>query len=524
MFKSIVRKIKEVLNKLSLYSDIKKIHKHKDVSVDESFFDEIEKWKGLYMGYLSDIHDTHIFTIGGGRKKTKRHSLRMPKVVSEELATLIYNERVQLSISETDQPEPKEGEPAAESPLEEYVKDTLKRNKFNTNFPDFLEKMFALGGGAIKPYVNDKQEVCIQFVTADCFLPISYSTSGEVREGVFIAETHKGDKKYTHLEWHVYDDDGMYTIYHQLYKTDKNRTELGVEVDLKELFPTMELDTFKFPGLTQTLFVYMKPNISNNIDINSPLGISVYANAFDTMKAIDVAFDSFIREFRLGKKRILVPEQAIRKVVDPHTGRETQYFDVNDEVFQQYNADMNDTKHITDISVELRVEEHVAAINALLNLFAMQTGFSPGSFSFDGQSMKTATEVVSENSKTFRTKQHHETVIEDALKHLIQSIIEVAAEFNIKNFTDIEYDVNIQFDDSIAQDRTADSAFYLSMVSGGLMSKLKAMMLQYGYSKEEAMEELEQIKSENQQDMDDNLDMFGMTRAKNNNEVISDEP
>lgn len=515
MFKTIVRKIKEVLNKLSLYSDIKDIKNHKDVSVDEKFFTEIEKWKGLYKGYLEEIHDGHRFTIAKGREKVRRHSLRMPKVVSEELATLIYNERVQLTISEVGQVEPEDGSTPKESPLEEFIKDTLKRNKFNTNFPDFLEKMFALGGGVIKPYVNDRNKLCIQFVTADCFLPISYSSSGEVREGVFIAEVFKGDKKYTHLEWHVYDDAAVYTIQHELYKTDKARqTELGIKVDLSELFPDMQHDTFPFPEITQPLFVYVKPNISNNIDINSPLGISVYANAFDTMKSIDIAFDSFIREFRLGKKRILVPQQAIRKVVDPSTGRETQYFDVNDEVYEQYNADMNDKTHITDLSVELRVDEHIAAINALLNLFAMQTGFSAGSFSFDGQSMKTATEVVSENSKTFRTKQHHETVIEDALKHLIQSMIEIAAAFKIEDFTATEYEVNVQFDDSIAQDRTTDSAYYLSMVSGGLMSKLKAMMLQYGYTKEEALEEIEQIKSENQRAQDDAMDMFGMTRSK----------
>lgn len=66
-------------------------------------------------------------------------------------------------------------------------------------------------------------------------------------------------------------------------------------------------------------------------------------------------------------------------------------------------GDMDNSK-IADISVEIRVEEHVSAINALLNILAMQIGFSSGAFTFDGTGVKTATEVVSEQSETFRTK------------------------------------------------------------------------------------------------------------------------
>src|SRR5690625_5631714 len=134
------------------------------------------------------------------------------------------------------------------------------------------------------------------------------------------------------------------------------------------------------PIIKKHIFVNFKPNTSNNFDTQSPLGISLYANALSVMKAIDTAFDSFHREFRLGKKRIFVPDSMIRTVYD-EKGRPQRYFDSSDEVYQGYPGDMDETK-IHDIKVELRVDEHVAAINALLNLFAMQTGFSSGTFTF----------------------------------------------------------------------------------------------------------------------------------------------
>src|SRR5690625_1306522 len=115
---------------------------------------------------------------------------------------------------------------------------------------------------------------------------------------------------------------------------------------------------------------------------------------------------------------------------------------------------MDETK-IQDIKVELRVDEHVSAINALLNLFAMQTGFSSGTFTFNGESMKTATEVISEQSKTFKSKQSHEIIIESGLQELIESIVAIAELYGVFSAPE-DYEVTIAFDDSVAEDKAAE--------------------------------------------------------------------
>ena len=135
---------------------------------------------------------------------------------------------------------------------------------------------------------------------------------------------------------------------------------------------------------------------ANNIDDNSPLGVSIYANALSTLKALDICYDSFIREFRLGKKRIIVPAQCIRTVINPQTQEMVRYFDASDETYEALHTDNSEDLKITDNSVELRVDEHVAAINAFLSILCLQVGFSAGTFTFDrAQGLKTATEAVS---------------------------------------------------------------------------------------------------------------------------------
>ncbi|WP_143287124.1 phage portal protein, partial [Caenibacillus caldisaponilyticus] len=251
-----------------------------------------------------------------------------------------------------------------------------------------------------------------------------------------------------------------------------------------------------------------KPNLANNFDTQSPLGIAIYANALDTLRALDIAFDSFEREFRLGKKRIMVPASAIRTVVDPQTGNLVRYFDANDEAYQAFNFGQ-DSNEIKDISVQIRVQEHIDAINALLNILAMQTGFSAGTFTFDGQGLKTATEVVSENSKTFRTKNSHEILVEEGLKELIETIVEVAELYGFFS-APADYDVTIDFDDSIAEDRSQNADYWLKLKDRGVISTKYAIMRILDLTEEQADEMIQQINEEKATATAAQIDMFGL--------------
>ncbi|WP_426981220.1 phage portal protein [Bacillus pseudomycoides] len=494
MFKAIIRKAKEVLTKMGLIKGIKKVTDSRKITIDEETYKHIDMWKALYSGHFAEWHDLKYQTIEG-QKKRKMASLNMAKVVSQEMASLIFNEKCSINISD--------------EKLSSDIKNVLDENNFTREFQRYLEYMLALGGMVIKVYWDGG--IKLSYVTADCFIPVSWDNN-KVTEGVFINESTKGDKYYTLLEWHLIEGE-QYVIKNELYES-KNKGELGVKVALSTLYAELE-EEVRINNLSKQMFVYSKPNTANNFDLYSPLGISIYGNSLDVLKALDTAFDSFQREFVLGKKRIIVPASAIKHVVDPLSGMSHRYFDATDEVYEAMKFE--DGSHgIQDISVELRVEEHKAAINALLNYLSMQTGFSTGAFSFDGQGVKTATEVVSENSKTFKTKQSHETIIEDSIRDLVDIIIEVAALYDEFESTD-DYEVTVTFDDSIAEDQTAEINKQVTLVMNGLTTKKLAIMKIHGVSEEEAKKIVEEIQNENKMVMPEGVDFFGMNNKQQNN-------
>lgn len=491
MFNKAINWMRGVMTKMGLIKKLEQVTDHKKISLSDKYYENILKWRALHQGYYGDMHDVEYCTIDG-QKKRRRSTLNMPKSAAQELATLIFNERCDISVSNDG--------------YNDFIEGVFNDNKFNDNFQQYLEFMFAQGGMVIKPYVDDGK-VKLSYVTADCFLPISSDNTG-ITEGVFVSEINKRGKKYTHLEWHTFKGD-KYIIKNELYEST-NSSDLGTEVALNTVFEKLP-EIVSLDNVQRPLFTYFKPNLANNVDSTVPLGISIYANAYDTLKSIDIAFDSLQREFRLGRKRILVPATAIRHVIDPKTGKEHRYFDATDETYEGFGGEMDDGK-FTEINSVLRVTEHVSAINALLNLYAMQIGFSAGAFSFDGQSMKTATEVVSEQSKTFRTKQSHENVIEQGIADLIECIGVVSQIYGLYT-PPTEYDVTVQFDDSIAEDATAEINKQVTLITNGLQSKIRALMKIHGMTENEAKKLLQEIQAESQISEEDLLDLIGKKKA-----------
>lgn len=478
--------MKGVMAKMGLIKKLEQVTDHKKISLSEKYYENILKWRALHQGYYSEMHDVEYHTISSGSDKRRMATLNMPKSAAQELATLIFNERCEVSVTD--------------DKFNEFIQDVFKNNGFNGNFQQYLEFMFAQGGMVIKPYV-DNGVLKLSYVTADCFLPISWNNT-RITEGVFISEINKHGKKYTHLEWHTFEKE-QYIIKNELYEST-NSSDLGTKVSLSVVFPELP-EIVPLDNVRRPLFAYFKPNLANNIDSTVPLGISVYANAYDTLKSIDIAFDSFQREFRLGRKRILVPTTAIKTVLDPESESMKRYFDPTDEVYEAMDTAMDDNK-ITEINSTLRVTEHIDSINAHLNIFAMQIGFSAGAFSFNGQSVKTATEVVSENSKTFRTKQSHENVVEQGLTELIE-IIGIVAEIYGLYKPPKEYEVTVAFDDSVAEDKGAEIDKQIKLVGSELTSKKRAIMKIFGVSDEEAIKILQEIKEESLQNAPDYEEM-----------------
>lgn len=472
-------------------------------------------WKFLYRGFYKPWHLIKAPTIANPDAKRNLAYLNMSAAVCSEIAGMVWTDQCEVSVSIN-------GYEGEDDPLNDFVNYVLEDNNFHTKMIESIEQAAALGGHAMKAWHEIKRDregneiegtdrIRLGFAMADQFVPTAWNNAG-VDDAIFVTRQAKGGYYYTLLEWHFWD--GLtYKIRNELYRAEIKKAGVGGDQDilgfrypLATLYP--QLDEEAEIETEYSLFTYFRTPKANNIDDNSPLGISMYANAMDTLHAIDICFDSFVREFRLGKKRIIVPARMIRKVVDPETGKLCRYFDATDETYEALSTDDPDSLKIQDNSVSLRVDEHVEAMNALLNLLCMQVGLSFGTFSFDAHGgLKTATEVVSENSKTYKTIKNFQNQIVPAVKNIVKAIIEVAAIYemqyngiSISTLRDYGYEIKVTMDDGVTQDRQTNINEGITLVGAGLMSK-KTFLTdpKYGQNmtEEEADAELERIAREN---------------------------
>ena len=469
-------------------------------------------WKYLYKGFYSPWHRVLAPTVDNPRNQRELFRMDTAKAICAELAGLVWSEQCEVHVSQD----------MEEQLLEEFVHDVLVKNGFWTKMQEHIEQSLALGGGAIKAWYDEKHDsqgnvvpdsggIRLGFCMADQFVPTAWDNA-QVTDGVFISRQAKDGYYYTRLEWHKWD--GLtYYITNELYRAEQkdNSTPgytesqdiLGFRYPLNEIYPFLNEET-SMHGLTTSLFAYYRTAVANNIDDNSPLGVSIYANALSTLRALDICYDSFVREFQLGKKRIIIPAQCLRTVVDPITGEPRRYFDATDEAFVALSTDDTDNLKIQDNSVELRVDEHERAINAFLSILCLQVGFSAGTFTFDrAQGLKTATEVISENSKTYKTIKAQQLQIKLAVAKIVDAIIQIAQLYDIKwegysirQLAAQGWETKVVFDDSILQDRQTNINEGILLTTNGLMSKKRFMVDVLGYTEEEALQELKDIQEE----------------------------
>ena len=488
-------------------------------------------WKWIYKGFYKLWHIIPAPTIANPEATRELYRMNIAKALCSEMAGLVWGEECTVNVS-------MEGRESTEDnpdPLDQFVHMVFGQNALREKMQESIEQGLALGGAAIKVFSEAKHDengneipesrtINIGYAMADQFIPTAWDNA-KVTEGVFISRIAKGGYYFTRLEWHRWN--GLtYTITNELYRSDiqkgKNAGEsqdiLGVRWPLADIYPYLDEETVV--PVSESLFTYWRTPIANNLDDNSPLGMSMYGNALETLHALDICFDSFVREFRLGKKRIIVPARAIRTVVDPTTMKTVRYFDANDETYEALASDNPEDLKITDNSVTLRVEEHVQAINAFMSILCLQTGFSPGTFTFDLHTgLKTATEVVSEDSKTYKTIKTIQNQIAPALEHIVRNIIDVAILYetqfegqSIESLASGGYNVNITFDDGVTQDRQTNINEGVMLVGAGLLSKFKFLTDRkygQGLTPEQAEEELKRIGEENKTNAVDVTRLFG---------------
>ncbi len=329
-----------------------------------------------------------------------------------------------------------------------FIDRVLQDNAFWERMPQIFSLGYALGGALVKVVVSGGS-VKLCYASAEDFIPLGWDST-HINEGIFRSRFCRGGMYYTLFEKHGHSLDGMPEVSRKLF-CSANSSDMGGEVPVESMFPEMQpVSSYPFG---RKMFSYFHPAASNNIITDSGLGLSVFYNCRDTLKALDIAFDSLMREFILGRKRIIVPSSCLRTVVDPESGEVRRYFDADDEVYQALRCEDEKDLKIIDNTAELRVDEHVSAINALLNILCFQTGLSSGTLSFGSASgVRTAAEIESQENRTSRTVNSNRNIAAEFIEDIVKSILSAGVyigELDDDNADDLRISFSKELDISV---------------------------------------------------------------------------
>lgn len=442
--------------------------------VDKFYTAYMQKWINIFENRPS----WRTCKAGGLHKRGERplNLLNTGKILCDLLANKCFSEQFDVICDKEE--------------YKTFLDGFLNREGFWKNIPPFLSKGFSRGGFVLREYIEDGK-VKINYVDAENFIPLKWDNQ-RIIDGIFCSCSFSGGNYYTLFERSRFDDKAHTENY--LFQAS-SPNDLGVRVPLSELYGDMR-DSYDF-DVDVPLFQYFRSDFSCNIpDTNIPLGISCYANAVDTLKALDVAFDSFAREFVLGKKRIIVPSSCIRTVVDPDTGEVSRYFDADDEVYQALKCDDDKDLRITDNTVMLRIAEHVDGINAFLNILCAQVGLSPGSLAFDkAEGVKTATEIISEENKTAETVKGNKNLLVETFEEMCHAALKLAVWSG--ELTAADYELTVSFKDNVIVDDNTIIDNNIKLVAAGLKPKIDAIMEVLKCDEKTARKKLAQIRIEN---------------------------
>lgn len=426
--------------------------------ISPEFYSKINSWLGWYSGKVASFHQYNQFN-GKRAVKRSRFSLGMSKKVCEDWADLLLNEKTTVRVSNKE--------------ADEFLKNVLVRNNFRVRSNRLVEITYAMGTGAFVEYY-DENGIAIDYIRADMIYPLSWD-NGEITECAFASEKTVGGKRCIYLNMHI-KEQGCYKIINKLF--EKKRNGALEEAELPEGIAA-EFIT----GQEKPMFQIITPNIVNNFDPDNPMGISIFANAIDILQGIDLVYDSYQNEFRLGKKRILIPagmahmhrsDNGIMPIFDDN---DTEFYVMNDKSLGE----------LKEINMELRAQPHEMALKKNLDLLSAKCGLGFGRYSYENGAVKTATEVISDKNALYQSVKKHEIIIESALRELADRVLRLGGFENSE--------ISVHFGDGIIEDTGTLSDRALKELEHGIIDQTEYFVKVYNMTENQAAEKVREIKS-----------------------------
>lgn len=441
----------------------------------------IDQWKSWYAGNVKKFHNYYVYN-GNKRVNQKRFTMNMAKEISEDWSDILWSEKCEISLKD-ESSQKQFDELSDELDLWFIINKALERSGALGTYGTVVS-VYDIVENEDGMYLDvSKSKTRVDLVDIDWIFPLSWNNKG-ITECAFGSREYIDGQKYVVLSVHkINEEDGNYHIYNHLFRDDNtNLTEIDNTNSTMADFNTKS---------NVKWFSIFEPPLTNNIVDNNPLGIPHYANAIDNLKAVDISFDALKNEVVDGRRRTFVRADMFSY----DEGQQRLVFDPNDTTVYQLPKGATKDDLIQSESDDLRTDKQIETLNTNLNILGNKVGFGENHYHFDGTNLSTATAVVSSNSKMFRRKKKLEIGYESAIYDLVKAICYASSTFGPRSINSEE--IAIQFDDSIIEDKEAESNRAMREESAGLISRVEYRMKIFGETKEIAEEAIREIDESN---------------------------
>lgn len=237
-------------------------------------------------------------------------------------------------------------------------------------------------------------------------------------------------------------------------------------------------------------FALITPAISNTYDDYTPLGVSVYDDGLDVISTVDLAFTMFHWELALTQARVFLDESAVRR--DKGSGEPIIGDTINQVLYATLGSGIGEgNQPVTIYSPPIRTDSYEVALNDALSMLSFKCGMGNNYFSFTrAEGLKTATEVVSNNSNLMRNVKKHERLIGQAIEQAVRGAYGVILGTQTAGIIPDSFEavpkVEIAWDDSTIIDTETERSVMKDDIARGLAPAYLYTAKYYGVDEAEA--------------------------------------
>ena len=357
--------------------------------------------------------------------------------------------------------------------LNGFYKDALKQIR------TAVEVACAKGGIVLKPYVSNGK-ILISRVAAENFIPVEFDETGRITDAIFLDRFLSGKNIYTRIERHSFEGEN-YIIRNCAFVSNQG-FDLGKSISLSDTELWGDIEPYVCcEGIEKPLFAYIKMPMANSVDINSPLGVSVYSRVVPLMEDAEKQYERLIWEFESGERALYIDESAVRR--DKNGERSLP----DKRLYRMLNS--GDDALFKDWTPQLRANEIKEGLNEILRRIEFGTGLAYGTLSDIGNIDRTAEEFRASKQRSYTHICDIQTAIKNGLSDLVYAMDILADLYSLAPTG--EFSISFDFDDSIIADRKTEFDEKLRLLEKGIINPWEVRAWYFGEEEKAARKNLE---------------------------------